>query len=198
MHSLASSPWLSRCGIDCRACRVCGGSVTIDSTEGQGSTIEIRLPLTLAIIDGFLVGVGASKFVFPLESVVEVIENRAAASTGMDARGRSVMELRGRVLPLLSLRRLYALDTPEPPRCSVVVIHAGAQRFGVLVDALLGQHQTVIKPLGRMFRSLRGISGSSILGNGEVALIVDVASLAQLASQNHPLPRHITKEREPS
>ena len=136
------------------------GSVTIDSTEGQGSTIEIRLPLTLAIIDGFLVGVGASKFVFPLESVVEVIENRSAASTGMDARGRSVMELRGRVLPLLSLRRLYALDTPEPPRCSVVVIHAGAQRFGVLVDALLGQHQTVIKPLGRMFRSLRGISGS--------------------------------------
>lgn len=80
----------------------------------------------------------------------------------------------------------------------MVVIHAGAQRFGVLVDALLGQHQTVIKPLGRMFRSLRGISGSSILGNGEVALIVDVASLAQLASQNHPLPRQITTEREPS
>lgn len=158
------------------------GSVEIHSTEGQGSTIEIRLPLTLAIIDGFLVGVGTSKFVFPLETVVEVIENRATDTT-MDARGRSVIELRGRVLPVLSLRRLYGLDDAAPPRCSVVVIRNGAQRFGVLVDVLLGQHQTVIKPLGRMFRSLRGMSGSTILGNGEVALIFDVASLSQLAAE---------------
>jgi two-component system chemotaxis sensor kinase CheA len=158
------------------------GTVTIHSVEGQGSTIEIRLPLTLAIIDGFLVGVGASKFIFPLESVVEVIEDRPTA-TALDARGRSVVELRGRVLPVLSLRTLYALDTPPPERCSVVVIQTGAQRYGVLVDVLLGQHQTVIKPLGRMFRSLRGMSGSSILGNGEVALIFDVASLSQLAAE---------------
>ena len=87
------------------------------------------------------------------------------------------------LLPVLSLRTLYALDTPPPERCSVVVIQAGAQRYGVLVDVLLGQHQTVIKPLGRMFRSLRGMSGSSILGNGEVALIFDVASLGQLAME---------------
>ncbi|QTN23619.1 chemotaxis protein CheA [Rhizobacter sp. AJA081-3] len=158
------------------------GTVTIHSVEGQGSTIEIRLPLTLAIIDGFLVGVGASKFIFPLESVVEVIEDRPTA-TALDARGRSVVELRGRVLPVLSLRTLYALDTPPPERCSVVVIHSGTQRYGVMVDVLLGQHQTVIKPLGRMFRSLRGMSGSSILGNGEVALIFDVASLSQLAAE---------------
>ncbi len=158
------------------------GTVTIHSVEGQGSTIEIRLPLTLAIIDGFLVGVGASKFIFPLESVVEVIEDRPTA-TALDTRGRSVVELRGRVLPVLSLRTLYALDTPPPERCSVVVIHSGTQRYGVMVDVLLGQHQTVIKPLGRMFRSLRGMSGSSILGNGEVALIFDVASLSQLAAE---------------
>ena len=156
------------------------GTVLLTSEAGQGSTIEIRLPLTLAIIDGFLVGVGESRFIFPLDAVVEVIENRPATAD-MDASGRGVVELRGQVLPVVSLRALYGLDSPAPERASVVVIQSGGQRFGVLVDQLLGQHQTVIKPLGRMFRSLRGMSGSSILGNGEVALIFDVASLSQLA-----------------
>jgi len=158
------------------------GSVEIQSREGVGSRIEIRLPLTLAIINGFLVGVGPSKFILPLESVVEVIESRAAPAQ-TDARGRSCVELRGQVLPVVSLRTLYALDSPEPERISVIVIQAGGSRFGVMVDQLLGQHQTVIKPLGRMFRSLRGISGSSILGNGEVALIFDVPALGRLAAE---------------
>jgi len=158
------------------------GSVTVDSDPGQGTRIEIRLPLTLAIIDGFLVGVGASKFIFPLDAVVEVVESRPTA-TPLDARGRSIVELRGQVLPVVSLRALYGIESAEPERSSVVVIQSGARRYGVMVDQLLGQHQTVIKPLGRMFRSLRGMSGSSILGNGEVALIFDVHSLAQLAEQ---------------
>lgn len=161
------------------------GSVNVFSEEGQGSRIEIRLPLTLAIIDGFLVGVGPSKFIFPLDSVVEVIENRSSTMQ-IDARGRSVVELRGQVLPVLGVRAVYALDSPEPERCSVVVIKSGTQRFGVRVDALLGQHQTVIKPLSRMFRSLRGMSGSTILGSGEVALIFDVHSLSLLAEQPPP------------
>jgi two-component system chemotaxis sensor kinase CheA len=156
--------------------------VTVRSTEGAGSSIEIRLPLTLAIIDGFLVGVGGSKFVFPLESVVEVIESRSTA-VQPDSRGRSCVELRGKVLPVVDLRSLYALDGTPPARVSVVVIRSQGRAFGVVVDALLGQHQTVIKPLSRMFQCLRGISGSSILGSGEVALIVDVVSLAQLAAQ---------------
>jgi len=158
------------------------GSVLLTSTEDQGSCIEIRLPLTLAIIDGFLVGVGLSKFIFPLDAVVEVIENRAC-SERLDTRGRGVVELRGQVLPVVSLRALYALDADEPERSSVVVLQAGSRRYGVLVDTLLGQYQTVIKPLGRMFKSLRGMSGSSILGNGEVALIFDVNSLCQMAAE---------------
>jgi len=158
------------------------GTVTVYSDEGQGSTIEIRLPLTLAIIDGFLVGVGSSKFIFPLEAVVEVIESRHAA-VQLDDRGRTCVELRGRVLPIVDLRALYALESTPPPRVSVVVIQSGGRQYGVIVDALLGQHQTVIKPLSRMFRSLRGISGSSILGSGEVALIFDVVSLSQLAAE---------------
>jgi len=174
------------------------GTVTVASDPGQGTQIEIRMPLTLAIIDGFLVGVGPSKFVFPLDAVVEVIERGPAAmgsaqgrDDGPDLRGRGVVELRGQVLPVLDLRRLYGLDSPDPERSSVVVIRAGSSRYGVIVDQLLGQHQTVIKPLGRMLSSLRGMSGSSILGNGEVALIFDVVSLSQLASQQPTTPgRH--------
>jgi two-component system chemotaxis sensor kinase CheA len=163
------------------------GSVTILSPAGQGSCIEIRLPLTLAIIDGFLVSVGSSKFILPLDAVVEVIANRATATT-VDANGRSCVELRGQVLPVVNLRTLYALDSPQPERSSVVVVRSGTRRYGVLVDALLGQHQTVIKPLGLMLRSLRGVSGSSILGTGEVALIFDSTSLGQLAAQPRTVP----------
>ncbi len=173
------------------------GTVTVFSDVGEGSCIEIRLPLTLAIIDGFLVGVGASKFIFPLDAVVEVIEARPAGAA-RDERGRSLVELRGQVLPVVSLRTLYGLDAPEPERSSVVVIKTGTRRYGVVVDQLLGQHQTVIKPLGRMLRSLRGMSGSSILGNGEVALIFDVASLCQLAEQPQPAaPRPPRTGRDP-
>lgn len=167
------------------------GSVLLESVEGQGSCIEIRLPLTLAIIDGFLVGVGVSRFIFPLDAVVEVIEG-SAHEVALDARGRGVVELRGHVLPVVSLRMLYGIDGPAAQRGSVVVLKAGHTRFGVLVDALLGQHQTVIKPLGRLLRSLRGMAGSSILGNGEVALIFDVPALSQLAAE--PAPRKTAAE----
>jgi two-component system chemotaxis sensor kinase CheA len=170
------------------------GSVTLHSVEGQGSRIEIRLPLTLAIIDGFLIGVGSSRFIFPLDAVVEVIESRQdATASGTDARGRSVMALRGQMLPVVNLRTLYALDSPEPDRHSVVVLQASGRRFGVRVDQLLGQHQAVIKPLGHLFGSLRGMSGSSILGNGEVALIFDVNALSQLAADAPGRPAALLK-----
>jgi len=161
------------------------GTVAIASRQGQGSTISIRLPLTLAIIDGFLVAVGPSKFIFPLDAVVEVVANRPT-TTALDAHGRSCVELRGQVLPVLSLRQIYALDSPQPERCSIVVIRGGSARYGVMVDVLLGQHQTVIKPMSPMLRSLRGVSGSSILGTGEVALIFDVAALGALAISGRP------------
>lgn len=157
------------------------GTVALDSRPGEGSCIEIRLPLTLAIIDGFLVSVGNSKFIFPLEAVVEVVESRGSVAP-YDSHGRSCIELRGQVLPVVSLRELYAQDSPPPPRTSVVVVRAGWRRYGIVVDQLMGQHQTVIKPLGRMFQSLRGMAGSTILGSGEVALIFDVVALGELAA----------------
>jgi len=159
------------------------GTVAITSEQGRGTRIEIRLPLTLAIIDGFLIGVGDSRFIFPLDAVVEVIEGRGAEAA-MRPDGSGVLPLRGEALPVLSLRTLYELEeTLGCERSSVVVIQSGARRYGVLVDTLLGQHQTVIKPLGRMLRTLRGMSGSTILGNGDVALIFDVEALRRFAEQ---------------
>lgn len=157
------------------------GSIKLNNDPGKGLQVDIRLPLTLAIIDGFMVGVGKSKFVLPLESVVEVIE-AADKDAKVDAAGRHCLELRGQVLPVVRLRSLYTLESSMPERVSVVVVHSTRGKYGIEVEVLLGQQQTVIKPLGRLFKTLRGISGSSILGSGEVALILDVNSLGDLTN----------------
>ena len=157
------------------------GTLRLNSNPGRGLQVDIRLPLTLAIIDGFMVGVGKSKFVLPLESVVEVIE-AADANTKVDASGRHCLELRGQVLPVVRLRSLYSVESSLPDRVSVVVVNSTRGKYGIEVEVLMGQQQTVIKPLGRLFKTLRGISGSSILGSGEVALILDVASLGDLVT----------------
>ncbi len=152
------------------------GTVAIASTEGQGTTIVIRLPLTLAIIDGFLIGVGNSSYVVPLDMVVECLQ-----LPGDIAPACNFLDLRGEVLPFIRLRQLFDIDAPPPLHENVVVVRSGAARAGLVVDALMGEFQTVIKPLGQIFRNLHGIGGSTILGNGEVALILDVAALITLA-----------------
>ncbi|MFZ4623047.1 MAG: chemotaxis protein CheA [Rhodoferax sp.] len=157
------------------------GSIRLNSRAGHGLQVDIRLPLTLAIIDGFLVGVGKAKFVLPLGSVVEVIE-AGGQHVRVDATGRHCVELRGAVLPVVRLRSLYHIESSLPERTSVVVVSSPRGKYGIEVEVLLGQQQTVIKPLGRLFKTLRGISGSSILGSGEVALILDVASLGELVT----------------
>jgi two-component system chemotaxis sensor kinase CheA len=157
------------------------GNIKLDSRPGQGLRVDIRLPLTLAIIDGFLVGVGKTKFVLPLGSVVEVIE-AGGQHVRVDKSGRHVVELRGNVLPVVRLRTLYHVESSLPERTSVVVVSSPRGKYGIEVEVLLGQQQTVIKPMGRLFKTVRGISGSSILGSGEVALILDVASLGDLVT----------------
>jgi len=157
------------------------GTLKLVSNPGQGLVVDIRLPLTLAIIDGFMVGIGQSKMVLPLETVVEVIE-AAPRDVKVDASGRHCLELRGAVLPVVRLRTLYAMESSHCERVSVVVVASSRGQYGIEVETLLGQQQTVIKPLGRLFKSLRGISGSSILGSGEVALILDVNSLGELVT----------------
>jgi two-component system chemotaxis sensor kinase CheA len=152
------------------------GSVAIDSVAGAGTTITVRLPLTLAIINGFQVGVGRSIFVLPLEAIDECIEFTSAA-------GHDFVNLRGQVLPFLRLRSLFGTQEPAVRRESIVVVRHAGQRAGLVVDTLLGEFQTVIKPLGKLLARTDYASGSSILGSGEVALILDVPALLKRATR---------------
>jgi two-component system, chemotaxis family, sensor kinase CheA len=150
------------------------GSVAIASEPGLGTTVTVRLPLTLAIINGFQVGVGKSVFVVPMDMVDECIEFSLEP-------GHDYTDLRGQVLPFIRLRQLFDVPGAPAARQNIVVVKHAGQKFGLVVDALMGEAQTVIKPLSRMFAQVRGISGSSILGSGDVALILDVPLLMQEA-----------------
>jgi two-component system chemotaxis sensor kinase CheA len=155
------------------------GTLSIDSVEGQGTRFTMRLPLTLAIIEGFLVGVDKSSYVVPLEMVVECLELSAEDRARIAETG--YINLRGEVLPLLRLREVFEVQGEPGRRENIVVVSYAGQRAGFVVDTLLGEFQTVIKPLGRLFERLSGISGSTILGNGEVALILDAPALVERA-----------------
>ncbi|HSI96478.1 MAG: chemotaxis protein CheA [Methylophilaceae bacterium] len=158
------------------------GTVDIDSEPGRGATMRIRLPLTLAIIDGFLVGVGGAAYVVPLDMVIECIElTREDRETAQD-NDRNYLNLRGEVLPYLRLRELFEVEGQEPRRENVVVVQYGGHKAGLVVDDLMGEFQTVIKPLGKVFSQIKGIGGFTILGSGDVALILDVPRLMKQAS----------------
>jgi two-component system, chemotaxis family, sensor kinase CheA len=158
------------------------GTIDIGSAKGKGSKFTIRLPLTLAIIDGFLVRVGKTHYVVPLDMVLECVELPNDHEEQMS--GNEYINLRGTILPLLNLRIFFG----EKAECSadtkknVIVVRSGDYKFGLIVEELLGEFQTVIKPLGKIFRGLRGIGGSTILGSGEVALIIDVPILINTIS----------------
>lgn len=156
------------------------GTVDIDTEPGKGTRIRIRLPLTLAIIDGFRVGIDKASFVLPVDMIVECVELAGAIRDA--ARTRGYLDMRGEVLPLLWLREAFDIDSSAPQRReNVVVVQFGQTKAGIVVDQLMGEHQTVIRPLGKLFSALRGVSGSTILGSGEIALILDVAGLLKMA-----------------
>ncbi|MCK6188073.1 chemotaxis protein CheA [Pseudomonas sp. EYE_354] len=151
------------------------GTVDLDSRPGQGTVVRIRLPLTLAIINGFLVGIDQSTYVIPLDMVQECIE--LDERQRQSSRDNGYLDLRGEVLPLVDLRDHFSHEGPAARRQNVVVVRYAEHKAGLVVDDLLGEFQTVIKPLGKLFGALRGISGSTILGSGAVALILDVPAL---------------------
>lgn len=151
------------------------GTVDLDSQPGQGTIVRIRLPLTLAIINGFLVGIDQSTYVIPLDMVQECIE--LDEQDRQTSRDNGYLDLRGEVLPLVYLREHFNHEGPAARRQNVVVVRYAEHKAGLVVDDLLGEFQTVIKPLGKLFGALRGISGSTILGSGAVALILDIPAL---------------------
>ncbi|WP_257457959.1 chemotaxis protein CheA [Archangium lipolyticum] len=158
------------------------GKVSVQSREGHGVTFTLRLPLTFAIIEGFLVGVGPDTYVVPLDAVQECIELPASAR-GRPQDREGVLNLRGEPLPFLRLRHLFSHEVEAPTRESMVIVQHPQGRVGLVVDTLHGEGQTVIKPLGSMFKDLPCISGASILGNGRIALILDVTALLREATR---------------
>lgn len=151
------------------------GNIEVRSTAGSGTSFAITLPLTLAIIDGLLVSVGGEQFVIPLSAVEECVE--LSRADGSRANGRQYIQLRGSIVPYLRLREHFSCSGPLPRREQVVVIHNDGERVGLVVDKVIGSHQTVIKSMGRMLQETPGFTGATILGSGRVALILDIAQL---------------------
>ena len=165
-----------------RNIRALGGRVEIDSAAGHGTRIRVRLPLTLAILDGLSVMVGAELFIVPLTCVVESLQPLAADVKTISGRG-PVVHVRGEYLPVVALHEFFAIkpQTTELHQGIVVIVEAEGRKIAMFVDALVGQHQVVIKSLETNFRRVHGVSGATIMGDGTVALILDAVAIGQAA-----------------
>jgi two-component system, chemotaxis family, sensor kinase CheA len=157
------------------------GTIELVSTEGAGTSITLRIPLTLAIIDGLLVRVGTARYVIPLAAVEECLE--LSAEEDRRSLGRSLITLRDRLVPFLRLRELFASDAPPDAFQKIVVVATGREPIGLVVDQIVGSHQTVVKALSPFHRGIGSFSGATILGDGGVALILDVAQLVASGQQ---------------
>ncbi|HEY5973499.1 MAG TPA: chemotaxis protein CheA, partial [Geobacteraceae bacterium] len=153
------------------------GTIDITSQAGQGTAINIRLPLTLAIIESLLVSVGTDRFVLPLPMVEECVE--LTSSERRHGHG-DLVDVRGQLVPYIPLRERFAIVGEPPPIEQVVIARVAGERVGIVVDHVIGEHQAVIKSLGQLYRNVRGVSGATVLGDGTLALIVDVPNLLAL------------------
>lgn len=164
-----------------RAIEALNGSIEVESTAGNGSVFRVRLPLTMAIVDGLSVSLGTETFILPLVSVVESVRPRAQEIKTIVGRGE-VVQVREETIPLVRLHRVFNRPAREldPARALVVIVETDGRRLAVLVDELLGQVQAVMKSLETNYEKVPGIAGATILGNGEVAFILDVQGIAKL------------------
>jgi two-component system chemotaxis sensor kinase CheA len=151
------------------------GTIDISSEKGKGTTIALKLPLTLAIIDGLLIRIHDQFFIIPLSVVEECIE--LTEKRDADTHGRNIIKVRGDLVPYIKLRELFGIREEAPKIQQIVITEIDSRRVGFVVDAVIGDHQTVIKSLGKAFKGVHGISGATILGDGSVALIIDIMKI---------------------
>ncbi|AGW15148.1 putative CheA signal transduction histidine kinase [Megalodesulfovibrio gigas DSM 1382 = ATCC 19364] len=157
------------------------GSIEVTSVPQQGTAITIKLPLTLAIIDGLEIQVGQEFFVIPLTHVEECVELPRKAAARDDSR-EQIVNLRGEIVPYIRLRKWFTVPGDAPPIEQIVVVRSQGLRVGIVVDTVIGEMQTVIKSLGRVFRDVQGVSGATIKGDGSMALILDIPQLLQVVT----------------
>ena len=155
------------------------GSIEVRSEAGQGTTFAIKLPLTLAIIDGLLIDIASENYILPLSAVEECIELTRADTE--QSHGRNLVKVRGEIIPYVRLRDEFSFNGQRPEIEQIVIASLEGMRIGFVVDHVVGEHQTVIKNLGRMYQDIDGISGATILGDGRVALVLDLPKLAEKA-----------------
>ncbi len=160
------------------------GRIEIRSTQGKGTTFTIRLPLTLAVIDGQVVRIGSDRYIMPINSIVRSLRPTRDQVSTVQGRGELILE-RGELIPLVRLYKLFRVvpSTEDPMQALVVVVEADGRKCCLLVDDLLGQQQVVIKNLGEALGRVRGVSGGAIMGDGRVTLILDVPGLVALAQE---------------
>ncbi|MFC7705618.1 chemotaxis protein CheA [Plastorhodobacter daqingensis] len=163
------------------------GTIEIRSKRGEGTSVILRLPLTLAIIEGLLVEVAGERFTIPLAAVQEIVELPPEKTEG--AGGPEFLDIRSRLVPFLRLRQLFDSPGTAPDHQTVVVTRAGDSRTGIVVDRIIGTNQIVIKQMSRLHSGVRAISGATILGDGSVALILDVSHLAGVSRTHDDRPR---------
>ena len=160
-----------------RAIDALRGSVDMASEKGKGTTVTIKLPLTLAIVEGLLVVVGADNFVLPLSIVEECVE--LTREDTEKAHGRHIANIRGEIVPYIRLRNEFGIPGDCPDIEQIVITGVNGERVGFVVDQVVGQHQTVIKNLGTFYKDVDSVSGATILGDGTVALILDVPKVVR-------------------
>jgi len=164
-----------------RAIDALRGSIDISSTKGKGTSITLKLPLTLAIIDGFLTRIGEEHFIFPMSLIEECVELKRDGSQA--THERCLAKVREQLVPYIRLREHFLTGGERPDFEQIVITNVDGRKVGIVVDAVVGEHQTVIKSLGRFYLNVDGISGATILGNGTVALILDVPKLVRLVER---------------
>lgn len=160
------------------------GKIDISSVQGQGTTFTIRMPLTMAIIDGQVVRIGTNRYIVPINSIIRTLSPKAEQLSSLQNRGEMVM-VRGRLLPLVRLYRLFGVvpSSEDPTDSLLVIVEEDGRRCCFLVDELLSQQQVVIKSLGEGLGRVQGVSGGAIMGDGKVSLILDIPSLMGMASK---------------
>ena len=158
------------------------GKVEINSTLGQGSVFSIRLPLTLAIIDGMVVRVGSERFIIQTVGIEQAMKPEPDKITSIQNK-EHVLNVRGKLVPLIQLGDWFGLTKRvDPSEALVVIAQCDDRQVGLVVDELIGQQQVVIKTLGKRFERLKGVSGAAIMGDGRVALMLDVGRLVESAT----------------